>query len=502
MEINVKVTTERLPKSLIALDIEPDAKTIETEINKAAKRVANKVAIPGFRKGKAPRFIIENYYGKEIIVEEATDEIINVAFKAALEQEKIEPIAQAKLEKLEMDPFRFRILVPVEPTVTLGDYGAIRLPLELEEVTDDVVDASLDQLRDKHVALQELEEARPAETGDQLTVHLETLVDGVHVEELEPDEDDEDLDEDDDFDEDEGDEDDAEDEDAEDDEDDEDEDAEDDEDDEDGEHGEETTLVLEEKRLVPELYAGLIGAAVGETREINAPMPAEHSDKRIAGKTVTFKVTVKDIQARVVPAWEELPALENFEGDWDTMQADVRSRLERNTRDHAQRALVDEFVNKVVEGTEYDIPDAMISERAHELLHEQVDQLTRYGITLEQYLQITNKTHDQAVEELLGPAEERLKQSLAMRHILLQEGLTVQAEEVDAEVEKLIGEYPEAQRDMVRERLTGDLKPTVAASVLDRKLRDRLVEIATGAAVAAPAEAPADVATSDAEEVA
>ncbi|HYF61266.1 MAG TPA: trigger factor [Herpetosiphonaceae bacterium] len=490
----MKVTTERLPKSLIALDIEPDAKTIEAEMNKAAKRVANKVAIPGFRKGKAPRFIIENYYGKEIIVEEATDEIINVAFKAALEQEKIEPIAQAKLEKLETDPFRFRILVPVEPTVTLGDYAAIRLPLELEEVTPDVVDASLDQLRDKHVALQELEEARPAETGDQLTVHLETLVDGVPVEDIEADDEDEDEGEfeaDDDSDDEDDDDEDDDDEDEDDDSDeDDDDDFEDGDEDEDGPRGEETTLVLEEKRLVPELYAGLVGAAVGETREINAPMPADHSDKRIAGKTVTFKVTVKDIQARVVPAWEELPALENFEGDWEAMQADVRSRLERNTRDHAQRALVDEFVNKVVEGTEYDIPDALIHERAHELLHEQVDQLARYGITLEQYLQITNKTHDQAVDELLGPAEERLKQSLAMRHILLKEGLTVQGEEVDAEVEKLIGEYPEAQRDMVRERLTGDLKPTVAASVLDRKLRDRLVEIATGtAAPAAAAEA-------------
>jgi len=183
--------------------------------------------------------------------------------------------------------------------------------------------------------------------------------------------------------------------------------------------------VLEESRLVPELYTGLVGAEVGEIREIDAVMPEDHSDKRIAGKTVTFKVTVNEIQGRTLPDWEELPALENFEGDWAAMQVDVRNRLERNTSDHATRGLVDEFVKQVVAQTEYDIPDVLIRERAHELLHDQVNQLARYGITMEQYLQITNKTHDQAVDELFVPAEESLHSSLALRTILRTEGLSV-----------------------------------------------------------------------------
>jgi trigger factor len=486
----VKVTTERLPKSLVALEIEPDAKTVENEMNKAAKRVANKVTIPGFRKGKAPRFIIENYYGKEIIVEEATDEIINVSFKAALAQENLEPIAQASLEKVELDPFRFRILVPVEPTVTLGDYRSIRMPLEQDEVTEEVVQVALDQVRDRHVVLETPEVERPAQPGDQLAVTMETLIDGKPVAEL--DDDDDDLDDD---------------EDAEDDadadaDDDDDADADDDDDDADADDestAEETTLVLEESRLVPELYTGLVGAEVGETREINAAMPADHSDARIAGKTVTFKITVNEIQGRTLPDWDELPALENFEGDWAAMQVDIRKRLERNSSDHATRALVDEFVKQVVAQTEYDIPDALIRERAHDLLHDQVNQLSRYGITMEQYLQITNKTHDQAVDELFAPAEESLHSSLALRTILRAEGLSVEPEEVDAEIETMITDYPAEQHEMVRGRLTGDLKPSVAASVLDRKLRDRLVAIATDTAPALSSLA-ADSGTASAED--
>jgi len=202
-----------------------------------------------------------------------------------------------------------------------------------------------------------------------------------------------------------------------------------------------------------------------------------------------------------VPEWEELPGLESFEGDWPAMQADVRHRLERNARDHSTRELVETFVQQVVGETEFDIPDALIADRAHDLLHEQVEQLARYGITMEQYLQITNKTHDEAVAELHEPAEQRVKQTLAMRHILLNENLSVEASEVDEEVEKLINDYPAEQRETVRGRLTGDLKSTVAASVLDRKLRERVVEIATGVApeLTSAVELAATASTNDAE---
>lgn len=443
----MKISAERLPKSLIALDIEPDTATIEKEMNKAAKRVANKVNIPGFRKGKAPRFMIENYYGREIIREEATDEIIQVAFKAAIKQEGIDPVAQATIEKVEFEPFRFRVLVPVEPTVTLGDYRAISMDLKEEEITEELVEHSMDSLREKHVVLQAPEGERPAQDGDQLTVVMESYdTEGNLLDEREE-----------------------------------------------GQEPEETPVVLDAKRILPDLYQGLLGVAAGEERSITTTLPDDHPNEKVRGTEVTFKVQVKDIQQRILPEWDELPALQEFEGDVDALRADTRTRLTTNAAEHSRRELLNSYIEELVKLTEYDIPEAMIRERADEMLHQQVGELARYGISLEQYLQITNKTHDAAVDELLAPAEESLKSSLALREIVAREQLAVEPSEVDAEVETLLLDYPEDRRDFVRERLNSELRSSVAASVLDKKLRDRIVAIATGAAAApAAADAAAD----------
>ena len=450
MELNsVKITAERLPKSLIALDIEPDAATIEKEMNKAAKRVANRVNIPGFRKGKAPRFMIENYYGREIIREEATDDIIQSAFKQALEREQIDPVAQATIEKVEFEPFRFRVLVPVEPTVTLGDYRAISVPLNEEPITDELVEHSLDSLREKHVVLQAPEGERPAQDGDQLTVTMESYADGELLDEREE-----------------------------------------------GQEPEDTTIVMDAKRILPGLYDGLLGVSVGEERDVTTTLPDDHPNEKVAGKEVTFKVKVKEIQQRILPEWDELPALEEFEGDIEALRASTRKRLETNAGEHARRDLLNAYIEQLVGVTEYDIPDALIRSRADEMLHQQVGELARYGISLEQYLKITNKTHDEAVDELLGPAEESLKSSLALRQVVEKEAIEVEPSEVDAEIETLLEEYPEDRRAFVRERLNSDLRPSVAASVLDKKLRDRIVAIATGAAPELP-QAASEAATGE-----
>lgn len=436
----VKVTAERLPKSLIAMDIEPDAATIEKEMNKAAKRVANKVSIPGFRKGKAPRFMIENYYGREIIQEEATDGIIQAAFKVALEEQGIDPVAQATIEDVQFEPFRFRVLVPVEPTVTVGDYRTLRVPLKEEDITDELVEHSMEMMREKHVALQALETERPAQEGDQLTVQMESFADGESLDERPE-----------------------------------------------GQEIEENTIVLDAKRLLPGLYEGLLGVNAGEEREVTTTLPDDHPNEKAAGKEVVFKINVKDIQQRILPEWDELPGLQEFDGDLEGLRADARTRLTTNAREHARRDLLNAYIEQLVAATEYDIPDAMIRERADELLQQQVGELSRYGINLEQYLQITNKTHDAAVQELLGPAEESLKSSLALRRVVEHEQIVVDPADVDAEVEVLLNDYPEDRRAFVRQRLNSDLRPSVAASVMDRKLRDRIVEIATGAAPELPA---------------
>jgi trigger factor len=447
----VKVTTEKLPKSLLALDIELDREQVEKGLDRAARRLSQKVNVPGFRKGKAPRFILENYFGRGALIEEATDDLINKAFKEVIQQEQIEPYGPASLDDVAFDqePYHFRVLVPVAPTTSLPDYRTIRAPLEEQAITDEMLARAMDARRERHVVLREPEEPRPAQQGDQLTVQLESFVDGEPLDDRD-------------------------------------------------ENGEvrESTIVLEPDRVVAGLYEGLLGLTPGDTRDISAHMPDDHANEQVRGKDVLFKVKLLRLQERLLPEWDELPVLEEFEGTLDELREKTRGELAETARESAERATLDDYVKQLVAQTDYDIPDALIEQEADDLLHQQGHEFERYGISLDQMLKYRGQTHDEAVEELKPRAEERLKTTLILREVVRSEGLAVEEAEVDAELERMLDSYEEEQREQARTLLSGQLRPTVASSVLDKKLRERLVAIATGAAPQLEAKAVASDANS------
>lgn len=440
----MKVTTERLPKSLLALDIELDRDQVEKGLDRAARRISQKVNIPGFRKGKAPRFIVENYFGRGALIEEASDDLINRSFREAMEQHQIEPVGKAALEDVHFDeePFRFRVTVPVAPTVTLPDYHTISAALEVPTIDDEAVEQGLKERRERHVVLREPEEPRPAQPGDLLTVQLETTVDGEPLEQRDE-----------------------------------------------GEETPDSELVLEAERLVSGLFDGLLGIQTDETREIPVHMPEDHPNEQVRGKDVVFKVLVKRIQERLLPEWDELPVLEEFEGSLDDLRVKTRTDLEEQARKEAERATIDSYIKQLVEQTEYDIPDVMIEQEADHLLEEQGQSFQRYGITLDQMLQYRGKTREEARDELLPQAEERLKNTLALGEVVRREGLSVAVTEVEQEIEKILGTYDETERERAREVISSpQLRTTVANSVLNQKLQDRLLQLATGAAPASDEE--------------
>jgi trigger factor len=443
LEFVVKVTTEKRPKSLLALDIEIDRAQIEKGLDRAARRISQRVNIPGFRKGKAPRFIVENYFGRGALLEEAQEDLINRTFRDALQQESIEPVGQANLEEVHFDeePFHFVVTIPVDPTVTLPDYRAIRVPAEEQTVTDEMVEQALNERRERHVVLREPDEPRPARQGDQLTVQMETFADGEPLEEREE-----------------------------------------------GEDVPESTLVLEPDRLIPGLFDGLVGIEPGETREVVVHMDADHENEQVRDKDVTFKATLKRIEERILPEWDELPTLEESEGTLDELRAETRRTLEENQRRETENNTVDAYLKDLAEQTEYDIPDALIRQEAEAMLEEQARSFERYGITLDQMLQFRNQTRDDATNDLLPQAEERLKTRLALREIVKAEGFTIDNDEIDAEVNRIVETYDEQERDTARNLLSTQLRSTVANSVLDQKLRERLYAIATGNAPELPAQ--------------
>jgi trigger factor len=444
----VKITTEKLPKSILALDIELDNDQVEKGLDRAARRLSQKYSVPGFRKGKAPRFIIENYFGRDTLMEEASDDLINKSFRHALEQEQIKPVGPPTLEDVHTsdEAFRFRVMVPVPPSITLPDYRSIRKTLEVKTITDEDVQRAMDEMRDKHAVLRELDEPRPAQHNDQLTVKLQTFVEDEPLEEF----------------------------------------AE-------GEEIPDSTLVMETQRLVPELYEGLLGASIDEEHEIVAQMPEDHPNERVSGKEVTFKVRVVGIQERVLPDWDELPVLEEFEGTIDELRARTRENLEHHASEAAEKNLIDDFVDEVVANTSYDVPDVMIEDSAQEMLEEYGQQFTRFGITLDQMLQYRNQTREQVIEEMLPEAEERLKTRLALLEMANREDLNIFEDEVQEEANTILGDLDEQTINalMQQQELTNQLLTSVANSVLNRKLRERIRQIAMGEAPElAPPEQP------------
>ncbi len=455
-DTTVKVTTEKLPKSLIALQIEIDRDQFERSLDQAARRLSQKFPIQGFRPGKAPRFIIERTFGREALIEEATEELINTGYRKAIKQENIEVVGPPNLDKIHsIEPFVFTVHVPVPPTVTLPDYQSIHVPLDVEPITDEMVEAALEQIREKHLTLQELDEPRPAQQGDQLQVRLKTVVEGE--EEKKTEEQSEDT---------------ADDSETE-------AEVETDQTD-DEEAGSEETLPLEPNRLVPELYEGLIGASVGEKKTIVAVLPEDHHEESLRGKKITFDVEILDIKQRIVPAWEELPALEGFNGTFEEFRAHVRENLANQERKRAEQEQLNAYIERLVEQTTFDIPDVMIRDVAHSMLHEQEQQFARYGISLDQVLQYRGVTHDQAVEELIPEAEKQVKVTLALSEVIKQEGITVSEDEIEAEIQTILESYDENQRPQVERTLRSQLRSSVANVVLDKKLRARLNAIASG----------------------
>ncbi len=461
--ITVKVTTERLPKSQIALNIELDEQQVQRGLDRAARKLSEQFRIPGFRPGKAPRKIVENYFGRERLLEEATEDLIQKTFPQALKQEQILPVGRPTLEHVEQQPFRYRVIVPVEPTVELGDYRAFRQPLEPEPVSEESVQKLLEAQREQHVVLRELEEPRPAQPGDMVSVVIETVREESSAEaaaDEAPTDDDtaDELTADAEADADEA-----------------------------KTDAREQQIALVEGRVRPEIYQALLGAQPGDVRTVTLASEAEdEAEVEDAGaerssRTTTYTLRVTNVQERLLPEWDELPTLVEFDGDLDALRANARQRLERAAEEKARRALVDAFINHLVAQHPVELPDAMIRERAEELFHQQVAEFARYGITEEQYLSMLGKSHDEAVAQYMEQAEPEVRRSLLLREFVRREGLTVTEADLAAERERFLEEIEPQRRDEARALLNQpNMTQMLAQAALDRKLRERIVAIATG----------------------
>lgn len=378
----MKYTIERLPESRVAIEVEIEAEQVEKALNRAVQRLSRRYRIPGFRPGRAPRYIIEARLGRGALYEEAAQELIQQAYQEILQKGEFEPVHQAELETLQLEPFSFRLVVPVRPSVRLGDYRSLRFPMEVPEVGDTDVERVLERLQAQQTIWKVPEPARPARLGDRLTVELVGRIGEREFERHSP-----------------------------------------------------VELTLGDPNLLPGFEA-LVGAEVGQTVEFQTALPEDLEDKELAGQTATYTVTIQAIHEPEVPPLDD--ELARFFGHetLSALRAHIRRELEEQAQKGARERVLAQMLREMVKGATVDMPQALVEEVARSLYRDREKQLRGLKVSMAQYLQWAGKEEGELLEELREVAEERLRSHLVLQEFIRAEGLEGEGEALQKMVEE------------------------------------------------------------------
>jgi trigger factor len=429
----MKVSSQRLPESQVLLEIEVDTQQMERSLEKAQRRLAQRVEVPGFRKGKAPPSMLERHLGRPRIVQEALDILIPEAYNQAIEEQDIDAIDQPSIELVKDEPLAFKATVPVRPTVDLGDYQGLRVAREGVSIDESETDKALDELRHRY-ALHEPAD-RPVEIGDIVRADVRGVVDGREVYK---------------------------------------------EDDAEFRLREGATILL------PGIVEGLIGAEKGTPKEI--PITVPEGDRPLSGKSGTFTINVKEVKQEVLPELNDEFARGVGEGfaSLDALRDRLRNDIRERVDAEFEEAYRDKTVGALVEQADkIEFPPVMIEREVERLIE---DQARRLGQDVEQYLATVKQTRESLREQLLPVATERVRRSLALTQLAEQEEIKAETEEVDAEVEKLVASSGQQAEQMRRLFGSPDGRTAIARSLITRKTMDRLAEIAGRDGTAAAGE--------------
>lgn len=433
----MKVTIERLPESRVQLDVEVDQERLEQALDAAYRRLAPKTRVPGFRPGKAPRAMVERHLGRDRLVSEALDRLVPDVYNEVIEQEDVDAIAQPHLDKVELDPVRLKFIVPVRPSVDLGDYRSIRVERKDVAVTDEMVEEQITLLRRRYAIHVPVE--RPATWNDVLTADVSGTADD------EPFLNDE---------------------------------------------GAEFALREGQVLLMPGLAEAFVGMSKGEEKDVELRVPDDFRFESLRGKTAKFHIAVREVKEEQLPeANDELAAQVNAEEfpDFATLRARIVSDLEKALAEEESARLRSEAIDALVTGATIDYPNVLVEREIDHIIQGQMGNDQRQYAA---YLARVGRSESQFRESLRPAAEQRLKRSLALSQLAEVEGIDVTPDEIEAEIDRLaepMGEEAERFRQMFR---TAQGISSIRNTLLSQKTLDRLVAIATGEAPEAPAAAP------------
>ena len=402
----MSVQVENLEKNMAKLTIEVSEDKLEEALQKAYLKQKNKISLPGFRKGKVPRNMIEKMYGPEIFFEDAANMLIQENYGPAVDESGADIVSRPTIEVTQIEkgkPFIFTAEVAVKPEVTLGKYMGVTVTKIDTTVTDEEVDAEVEKERNNNARTITVEDRAIAD-GDTAVIDYEGFVDGVAFE---------------------------------------------------GGKGENHSLVIGSHSFIDTFEEQLVGKNTGDEVEVNVTFPEEYHAPELAGKPAVFKVKVNEIKAK------ELPELDDeFAQDvsaFDTLaeyKEDVKKKLEERKESEARRTKEDEAIKKIVDKSSMDIPEAMLETQMENMIEEFAQRISQQGLSFEQYMQFSGMTMDKLKEQVKPDALNRIQTSLVLEAIAKEENIEVSEEDVMAEIEKMAAMYG-MEADKLKE-LVGD----------------------------------------------
>jgi len=423
----MKVSTEPVENRQIALNIEMEPVEIDKYLDRAYSRLVKRVSVPGFRKGKAPRDILERHIGKDALFQEALEDLIPRAYKEALDEQKIDPIAQPQFELIKTEPLIFKAVVPLKPEVKLGDYNKIKVESKPVKILKKDIDATVEQLREQQAVLLPVD--RPIQFGDVVSIDVEGERDG------EPFPIRKDV----------------------------------------------VYEVTKDARLPLPGFAGkLEGMSKGEEKSFVLSYPADYEMKELAGKEHAFRVTLKEIKEKKLADVDDEFAKSLGKDDVASLRNQIESNLKARAEERARSEREQQAIDKLIEVSEVEYPPVLVEREIDRLLNEEARNFAEGVVGLENYLKTLNKSMDDHREELRPMASKRVLRSLVLGKLADSEKIEVTEPDIDAEVEKMAQDADKQAEDVRKLFSLPQARESIKQFLIGRKALDRLVEIAKG----------------------
>lgn len=386
------ISCEKLEKSMVELQFSIDAETFKAAVNNAFKREGKKYAIPGFRKGKAPRHMIEKMYGSDIFHYDAVNDLFPEAYEAAVKEAKIDVVGRPDPEVVSMseaDGVVLKVKVAVKPEVELGEYAGLTVTKEAKNVNEADVDAEVKRMQDRNGRLLTREGA--AENGDTVDIDFEGFVDGKAFE---------------------------------------------------GGKAEHYSLVLGSGSFIPGFEDQVVGHSAGEEFDVNVKFPEEYGAAELAGKDATFKIKLHEVKYKELPALDDDFAKDVSEYDTlDELKDSIRNNIKTNLDKQAEQKVENDLMDQVIANMKADIPDAMVDSRIDELVQDFEYRISQQGLKLADYLKYMGMNIEQFRAQFKEQADKQVKMRLAMEAIVAKEGITASDEEFEEEVKRIADAY-------------------------------------------------------------